>query len=265
MASKLSGRVNAKRRCVSKKAIVPKHSKSIPVSNTMAMASFALGSRAGVRPMTGGRSRTTRSVSCAAHREDRQLTGVEKFGVAASAIALSGMIATPAFAVDEAVLAEKGRTFAEATAQVLRTVNGKEFKNTLKSAVDVALSVDPTAALDVIDAALETLETADVKALTDAVFAAEHATTVASEEGILIPPDTEIDAVVDALAKVGASCDSGKLAGFSGKATSAALSADKGKLAGLTFQGAKLGLSADKAAIAKATAAAGDLVLALGN
>lgn len=229
------------------------------------MVSFALGNCTGVVKPAASRCRAPRSVACAAQRENQRLNALEKLGTAASAFALSGMIVAPVFAVDEAVLAEKGRTFAEATAQVLRTVNEKEFKNTLKAAVDVALSVNAATALDAVDAALETLETADVNALVNAVKVAEHATTVASEQGILIPPDSEIDAVVDALAKVGASCDSGKLAGFSGKATSAALSADKGKLAGLTFQGAKLGLSADKAAIAKATAAAGDLVLALGN
>ena len=66
------------------------------------------------------------------------------------------------FSLFQKVLADKGRIFAEATAEVLRTVDGGAFKDALKSAVDVALSVEPNKALDSVDAVLET---ADAKSL----------------------------------------------------------------------------------------------------
>eukprot|EP00803_Ostreobium_quekettii_P006197 evm.model.scf_608.8 EVM.evm.TU.scf_608.8 scf_608:51997-55732(-) len=202
-------------------------------------------------------------VRCSA-AEDRA-TAAQRMGVLAASAAIAGMVAAPmgAFAVEEKVLAEKGQAFAEATAQVLRTVDGGAFKDALKAGVDVALSVDPAKALDSVDAVLEGLETADIKALQNAVKTAEHATTVATEKGVLIPPDEEIDAVVASLAKVGGSMNPAKVTAIGKKVTAAGLSADKGKLAGLTFAGGKIALSADKGALARATQAATDLLLAV--
>lgn len=213
-------------------------------------------------PRAGCRQRVVR---CAARAQDEGLTTTQRLGTLAASAAVVGMLAAPlsAFAVDEKVLADKGRVFAESTADVLRSVDGGAFKDAVKSAVDVALSVDPAKALDSIDAVLEAVETADVKALQNAVKAAEHATTVATEDGVLIPPDAEIDAVVDSLAKVGGSMNAAKVSQLGQKVTAAGLSADKGKLAGLTFAGGKIALSADKNALAKATQAAADLILAI--
>lgn len=212
------------------------------------------------------------SVRCSAQGdESKKTTGgrglAMKAGTLAVSAALAGLVGSPlsAFAVDEAVLQEKGRNFAESTAQVLRTVDQGAFKDALKAAVEVALSVDPEMALDAVDAALECVENADTNALKGAVVALEHATTIASNEHVLVPPDSEIDSVVDAIAKVGGSIPNAKVTQFAQKATKAALSADKSKLAGLTFAGGKIALSADKGALANATKAAGDLVLSVGG
>jgi hypothetical protein len=185
----------------------------------------------------------------------------------ASVVVSASLLLTPMVAqakIDTGALKEKGHAFAENSAAVLRTANGKDLKGALSAGVDVALSANPSKALKAVDAGLDALKTCDAKALQNVVSIAENATSQAIKDGTLIPSDTTIDAVVDAAADVAATCDSGKVSAFAKEATGAAGSVNGTKLLGLTGAAAKVGLSSDKAALAAATAAAGDLILSLG-
>ena len=180
----------------------------------------------------------------------------------AAVVVLAGA-AGPALAIDKAALQEKGHAFAESSAQVLRTVGGKELKGAIASAVDVAVSVDPAKALKAVDAGLQAVQSAPPASLVKAVAAAEAATAEAVKSGNVIPSDATIDGVVDAAADVAGAMDAGKVKAFAAAATDAAKTIDGKSMMGLTMAGAKVGLSSDKAALASATAAAGDLLVAL--
>eukprot|EP00227_Mantoniella_beaufortii_P008125 CAMPEP_0197583732 /NCGR_PEP_ID=MMETSP1326-20131121/6556_1 /TAXON_ID=1155430 /ORGANISM="Genus nov. species nov., Strain RCC2288" /LENGTH=236 /DNA_ID=CAMNT_0043147991 /DNA_START=97 /DNA_END=807 /DNA_ORIENTATION=+ len=187
----------------------------------------------------------------------------QKVVAAAAAAAMFLAPAGPAFAADKAALQAKGRVFAEASADVLRAAPAGDLRGAIGAAVEVALSANPQKALAAVDAALEALETASTADLLAVVKAAEHATTASMDAGLLIPPNEEIDKVVDAAAAAAGGVSPAALSKFSKLATEAALSADGKKIGGLTFAGGRLGLSVGPGKITAATAAAVDLLTAL--
>jgi len=209
-----------------------------------------------------GRGARARAAAPAAVPAERGRVGLAG-NVAAAAAVLFGAATGPAAALDGGVLKEKGHAFAESSAQVLRTVGAKELRGAIQSAVDVAVSVDPNKALKAVDAGLQAVQSAPPQELVKAVNAAEAATAEAVKSGNVIPSDATIDGVVDAVADVAAKMDAGKVKAFAGAATDAAKTIDGKSMMGLTMAGAKVGLSSDKSALASATAAAGDLLLAL--